>query len=89
MVFVVRGLHDLSQKRDAPLSRWFIDVTKAYDPVDRTLSWTVLARCGVPSRTFAVTHQLHDGMRARVRSDYGECSNMFDVEWGLPKRVCA
>ena len=31
----------------------------------------------------AVIHQFHDGMRACVRLDDGECSGMFVVEQGL------
>ena len=31
----------------------------------------------------AVIRQFHDGMRAFVRLDGGECSDMFDVEQGL------
>ena len=57
----------------------FIDHTKAYDSVDRTLLWDVLARFGVPPRMLAVIRQFHDGMQACVRLDDGECSDKFDV----------
>ena len=35
----------------------------------------------------AVIRQFHDGMRACVRLDDGECSDMFDVKQGL-RRGC-
>ena len=56
----------------------FIDLTKAYDSVDRTLLWDVLARYGVSSRMLAVIRQFHDGMQACVRLDDGEFSDRFD-----------
>ena len=62
---------------------YFIHLTKAYDSVDRTLLWTVLARFAIPPRIFAIIRQFHNGMRACVRLDDGECSDMFDVEQGL------
>ena len=43
MMFVVRRLQELARKKDTPLFTCFIDHTKAYDSVDRTLLWTVLA----------------------------------------------
>ena len=48
MLFVIRRLQELAQKKRIPLYVYFIDFTKAYDSVDRTLLWTVLARFGVP-----------------------------------------
>ena len=83
MMFVVRQLQELARKTDTPLYLCFIDLTKAYDSVDQTLLWDVLARFGVPSRMLAVIRQSHDGMQARVRLDDGECSDEFDVEQGL------
>ena len=62
MMLVVRRLQDLAQKKDIPLYMCFIDLTKAYDSVDRTLLWDVLARFGVPPRMLAVIRQFHDGM---------------------------
>ena len=61
----------------------FIDLTKAYDSVDRTLLWDVLARFSVPPRILAVIRQFHDGMQACARLDDGECSDKFDVRQGL------
>ena len=86
-MFVERRLQELAMKKDTPLFMCFIDLTKAYDSVDRTLLWTVLARFGIPLRMFAVIRQFHNGMRSCLRLDNGECSNMFDVDQGL-RRGC-
>ena len=37
MMFVIRRLQELARKKQVPLYVRFIDHTKAYDPVDRTL----------------------------------------------------
>ena len=83
MMFVVRRLQELARKKDTPFYLCFIDLTKAYDSVDRTLLWDVLARFGVPPRMLAVTREFHDGMQACVRLDDGVCSDKFDVGQGL------
>ena len=61
----------------------FIDLTKAYDSVDRTLLCTVLARFGVPQNMIWVIHRFHDGMRACAQLDDRVCSGWFAVEQGL------
>ena len=83
MILVVRRLQDLARKKDTPLYLCFIDLTKAYDSVDRTLLWDDLARFSVPPRMLAVIRQFHDGMQSCVRLDDGECSDKFDVGQGL------
>ena len=47
MMFGIRRLQELARKKRIPLHVCFIDLTKAYDSVDRTLLWTVLARFDV------------------------------------------
>ena len=83
MMFVIRRLQELARKKRIPLYVCFIDLTKAYDPVDRTLLWTALARFGVPQDMISVVRQFHDGMRACVRLDDRVCSRWFAVEQGL------
>ena len=66
---------------------FLIDLTKAYDSVDRTLLWIVLACYGVPQIMISVIRQFHDGMRACVRAcmrlDDRVRSRWFAVEQGL------
>ena len=83
MMFAVRRLQELGRKARVPLFLCFIDLQKAYDSVDRTLLWQVLARFGTPPQMIDVIRQFHDGMRARVRSDDGQCSGPFEVAQGL------
>ena len=83
MMFVIRRLQELARKKRIPLYVRFIDLTKAYDSVYRTLLWTVLARFGVPHNMISATHQFHDGMQACVRLDDKVCSKWFAVEQGL------
>ena len=82
-MFVIRRLQELARKKRIPLYVCFIDLTKAYDSVDRTLLWTVLARFGVPHNIISIVHQFHDDMRACVRLDDRVCSRWFAVEQGL------
>ena len=60
-----------------------MDLTKAYDSVDGTLLWTVLARFGLPQNMISVIRHFHDGMRACVQLDDRVCSRWFAVEQGL------
>ena len=83
MMFVVRRLQELARKKDTPLYLCFIDLTKAYDSVDRSLLWDALARFGVPPRMLAVFRRFHDGMQVCVWLDDGECSDKFDVGQGV------
>ena len=61
----------------------FIDLQKKIDSVDREPLWTVLARFGVPEKMLATICQIHEGMRAHVRTDDGGQSAWFNVTQGL------
>ena len=61
----------------------FIDLQKAYDSVDRERLWVMFARFGVPEKMLTIIRQLHEDMRARVRTDDGEQSELFGVTQGL------
>ena len=83
MMFVIRRMQELARKKQIPLYVCFIDLTKAYDSVDQTFLWTILARFGVPQNMISVIRQSHDGMRACVRLDDRVWSRWFAVEQGL------
>ena len=83
MMFVIRLPQELVRKKRIPLYVCFIDLTKAYDSLDQTLLWTVLARFGVLQNMISAIRQFHDGMRACVRLDDRVCSAWFTEEQGL------
>ena len=83
IMFMIRPLQEMVQKKQIPLYVYFIDLTKAYDSVDRTLLWTVLARFGVTHNLISVIRQFHGGMRACVWLDDRVCSGWFAVEQSL------
>ena len=53
-MFLICRLQELARKKRIPLYVYFIDLTKAYDCVDRTLLCTVLARFGMPRNMISV-----------------------------------
>ena len=79
MPFVIQRLHELARKKGTTVFAYFVDLTKAYDSVDRNLLWDVLRRFGVPPQDAGVTRNFHDGMRACVRMNSGLPSDWFDV----------
>ena len=85
IMFAVRRLQELERKARVPLLfLCFIDLLqKAYDTVDRTLFWQVLARFGVPPQMIELVRQFHDGRRACVRNDDGRYLEWSEVAQGL------
>ena len=83
MMFVIHRLQELARKKWIPLYVCFIDLTKAYDSVDRIPLWTIVARFGVPQNIISVILQFHDGMRVCVRLDDKLGSGWFAVEQAL------
>ncbi|CAB1105114.1 unnamed protein product [Ectocarpus sp. CCAP 1310/34] len=53
MLFAIQRLHELARKKSTAVFACFVDLTKAYDSVDRDLLWDVLRRFGVPPKTLA------------------------------------
>jgi len=66
MVFVPRILQEKCREQHTSLYLAFIDLTKAFDTVNRTLLWGILSKFGCTPHFLAVLREFHDGMSARV-----------------------
>ena len=86
MIFVARQTLEKSREQYRDLHMCFVDLSKAFDTVDRPMLWEVLRRSGCPQRFVHLIRSLHDGMEARVRVGNLE-SNPFGVSRGV-KQGC-
>ena len=82
MIFTARQLQEKTREQHGYLFAVFVDLTKAFDTVNRPLLWEVLGRFGCPPRFLSLIRALHEGMSSRV-SLGGELSDIFPVVVGV------
>ena len=70
-----------------PLFLAFVDLAKAFDSIDRSTLYSVLARLGIPEGLLASVRELHDGMQASVWSE-GALGPEFPVSTGVRQGCC-
>nr|VZI28354.1 unnamed protein product [Spirometra erinaceieuropaei] len=86
MIFAARQLQEKCQEMRTHLYSTFVDLTKAFDTVNREGLWKIMQKFGCPERFTQMVRQLHDGMMARV-TDNGAVSEAFAVTNGA-KQGC-
>ena len=86
MIFVARQLQEKCRELHQYLYMAFVDLTKAFDIVNRNLLWNILRKFGCPPTFIAILHQFHTGMCAQVVMACSQ-SSCFSVEVGV-KQDC-
>ena len=86
MIFAARQLQEKCIEQNVALYTTFIDLTKAFDTVDRVGLWKIMAKFGCPDTFIAIVKEFHDGMMVSVQ-DNGTHSTSFSVSNGV-KQGC-
>ncbi|BHF82266.1 hypothetical protein SprV_0802540300 [Sparganum proliferum] len=86
MISTVRQLQEKCQEMRTHLYSTLVDLTKAFDTVNREGLWKIMQKFGCPERFIQMVRQLHDGMMERV-TDNGAVSEAFAVTNGV-KQGC-
>lgn len=86
MVFTVRQIQEKCIEQQMDLYTVFIDLTKAFDTVNREALWSVLLKLGCPQKFTNLIRLFHDDMTGQVLSN-GEHSNTFVISNGV-KQGC-
>ena len=86
MIFTARELQETCQEQNVDLYMTFVDLTKAFDTVNREGLWKIMTKFGRPAKFTAMVRQLHDCMLARIQND-GEFSGLFPLTNGV-KQGC-
>lgn len=86
MIFSLRQVSEKVREKNQELYMVFIDLTKAFDTVNRATLWKILKKLGIPDNMLKVITSFHEGMKASVVSN-GDSSEHFNVTNGT-KQGC-
>ena len=86
MIFVARQLQEKCREQHQDLYLAFVDLTNAFDTVNRDLLWDILRKFGCSPILIVILQQFHIGMCAQVVMA-GSLSSSFPVEVGV-KQGC-
>ena len=86
VIFVARLLQEKCREQNRDMYLAFIDLTKAFDTVNRNLLWKVLNKFGCPPVFLTILQEFYNGMKAKVVIGCRE-SDPFDVLVGV-KQGC-
>ena len=82
MIFSARQIQEKCREQRVGLYQVFIDLTKAFDTVNRTALWQILGKLGCPDKFVRIIKSFHDDMKVWV-SVSGDLSDPITVENGV------
>jgi Reverse transcriptase (RNA-dependent DNA polymerase) len=82
MIFTARQIQEKCIEQQLDLYQCFIDMTKAFDSVNRPTLWKLLGKLGCPPKFAGLIRSLHDDMMTRVCIN-GELLEPFPVKAGV------
>ena len=82
MIFSARQIQEKCREQRVGLYQVFIDLTKAFDTVNRTALWGILKKLGCPNKFVNLLKSFHDDMKVWVALS-GELSDPITVENGV------
>ena len=86
MIFAARQLQEECIEQQRSLYAIFIDLTKAFDTLNRDALWFVLQKKGFPLKVINIIKPLHTGMTGSVVVD-GDVTSSFPISTGV-KQGC-
>ena len=67
MIFVLRQIQEKCREQNMGLFAAFVDLTKAFDTVNRDGQWKILVCLGCPPTFLTILCQLHEGQQRQVK----------------------
>ncbi|CAF1404783.1 unnamed protein product [Didymodactylos carnosus] len=81
-IFTLKTTMETRRELNKPLFIYLIDITKAYDSVNRELLWKVCLKYGMSEKIVTLLEILYRNSRTKVRIE-GELSDSFLIETGV------
>ena len=87
MNFLARQIQEKCREQNQEVFMAFIDLTKAFDSINREALWKVLSRCGCPVNLTKILRLLHDKMTASVLFN-GTDTDPFTIQTWVKQGCC-
>ncbi|CAI9717500.1 Hypothetical predicted protein [Octopus vulgaris] len=71
IIFTARHIQKKCYEQNMDVVQVFVDLTKAFDTVNRALLWKILGKLGCPDHFVTIIKSFHDGMEAWVNVGSG------------------
>ena len=68
MILILRYIQSLFQEKNLNLYLAFIDISKAYDSIQRSLIWLALKKIGLPPKLIKMIQVIYQSMNAELES---------------------
>ena len=82
MIFSARHLQEKCIEQHVPLYQVFVDLTKAFDTVNRDALWKILGKLGCPPTFVNMFKELHRTTKVRVTFN-GSLSDEITIDNGV------
>lgn len=82
LIFTLRQLQEKVREQQSKMFIAFIDLTKAFDSINREALWKIMERFGIPGKFMRVCKSLHENNWARVIHN-GEPTDPFLTQTGV------
>ena len=82
-IFGLKRLHEEAFRKDQGIFTCFIDLSKAYDSIDRNLAWEVFEKRGLSAKIVALLRDLHKDTQCAMRGDHKSAGSWFEVQTGF------
>ena len=82
MIFVLRQIQEKCREQNMGLYAAFVDLTKAFETVNRDGLWKILAHLGCPPKFLTILHQPHEVQQGQVKYS-GSMSGSFPISNGV------
>ena len=82
-IFALRRVQEEAQRRGRNLQICYIDLSKAYDCIDRSLAFDTFELRGLPPKLGSLLRDLHSDTHCALKGDHRHKQSWFEVRTGL------